>query len=273
MDFGLPFNYIHNASAGEGGSLLNPLGFASRSGDEYADQRTRSAERSSLQAQNDAFFARVEGLKAQGIHPLAASGVTANFSGTPLASSDPGVGHFSMGSRAPRQSDADRQMEGFNLRRAAADADLSELQVEAARRRLAGQPGNSAAPPVAPVGAVEVKPSEVTSRMPGTLYAEAGTTPAGQYMDTPVGRLWVPKADALTEMELLSYGMMAADLIRRNGGVASAQPGVKIDPKYVSAGGGAYRRLVPRGYGFNTGKYYGQTVRSGVGASTFRHPN
>lgn len=141
MSFGLPFQYIHNAQAG-----IDPGSFSAK-GDRYADQRQVDQQGRlndvALQHEKNLIIGRVDAAKAAGIHPLVAMGAqvgaTTVAAGAP--SSDPGVGYVDPGppAKSLERTPAQVRMENAN-------ADLAELNVELARKRLASQPGNGGAP-------------------------------------------------------------------------------------------------------------------------------
>lgn len=217
------FSTIHQGADLPGS--WDPFGAGKRKEQRRADHRAKKMmmwqadfDRSRLAPD---MAARVDAAKAAGLHPLAALGASPMGSSSVSVSSGSGSGGDLAGlpwmpSRSRKPSAADREMEALGLRRARADADLAETQVALARQRLAGQPGQAPLS-TAPVGAVKVEPSEVRSAMPGVPYAEAGVGPAGQYTNTPVGKLWVPTHDGLTELEGLSYGLVVSDLVQRLG--------------------------------------------------------
>lgn len=139
MSFGLPFNYIHNFNAAQSSGSM------SAKGDRYADRRQLEQQRNlnALQAEQEKnlIIGRTDAAKAAGIHPLVAMGaqVGATTVSAPAPSSDPGIGYVDVGSKTSQPSSAQKRIENAN-------ADLAELNVELARKRLASQPGNGGAP-------------------------------------------------------------------------------------------------------------------------------
>lgn len=114
-----------------------------------------------LEQEKASIQGRVDAAKAAGIHPLVAMG--AQGLGGPVVSASgpefgaPMPGFVDLG--RPRGPVDNRSVD--QKRRDAAEADLAELQVEAARRRLAAQPGNGGAPNQL-TGTGNVVPSEAT---------------------------------------------------------------------------------------------------------------
>lgn len=102
--------------------------------------RQRELNRMSIQQERESILGRVDAAKAAGIHPLVAMG--AQGLGGPVVSAgspDSGYPYSSPVTRPAEPSDDQKRYDR-------AQADLAELNVEAARRRLATQPGNSGAP-------------------------------------------------------------------------------------------------------------------------------
>lgn len=138
MSFGIPWNFINNEFAAISGDSL-----AAR-GHRYEDTRQLRQQEAlndlAIQQEKNSIIGRVDAAKAAGLHPLTVMG--AQGLGGPVVSAggkvtDPGIGYFD----TPAERPAERTPE--QKRYDTAQADLAELNVELARRRLATQPGNS----------------------------------------------------------------------------------------------------------------------------------
>lgn len=134
------------------GSMFGPVGTAIGMGADYLLKK-RDARRNqevmndmAIQQEKRSIQGRVDAAKAAGIHPLVAMG--AQGLGGPVVSApsiDTGFMSFAPEPRRQTTVSPDNRTDD-QRRRDAAEADLAELQVEAARRRLATQPGNGGAP-------------------------------------------------------------------------------------------------------------------------------
>lgn len=160
------------------GTLIGNLSSGYGSG-RWARDRMKKRE---LDWMDDEMMARVEASKAAGLHPLVGLGVS-------------GLGSMpQVNSPAPQfryQSDAKVDPDTQRLRKA--QADLAELQVMDAQRRLAGQPGNQGgavitesdefgmpAPARAQTGQYRVQPATITSVSRSIPYQTAGPRGASE---------------------------------------------------------------------------------------------
>lgn len=180
------------------GSSFGPFGsLAGQAADEYL---AREDQRSAVKAQEDrqaalnraaieqekaSIIGRVDAAKAAGIHPLVAMG--AQGLGGPVVSApyvDP-VRSYDAVDTFSRQGDAD--VRRYN----AARADLAEVEVQLAMKRLADQPGNGGAPnqltgtgmvvpadgKTYPVTHVELQGQTLPPAAVGTSYQTPGVAP------------------------------------------------------------------------------------------------
>jgi len=158
------------------GSAFGPWGTAAGSVMDYAlseadkskaaDRRLsdqRELYRMAIEQEKASILGRVDAAKAAGLHPLVAMG--AQGLGGPVVSAGstefgaPMPGFIDLSPKRERVPGDSRTAD--QKRRDAAEADLAELQVEAARRRLSTQPGNGGAPNQL-TGTGNVVPSEAT---------------------------------------------------------------------------------------------------------------
>lgn len=204
------------------GTLISNLSGRFGSG-KYLRERLTRERRSNY---GDDLMARTEAWKAAGLHPLV---------GMQIPMDGPMVGGSS-GAPAPRFNFGfgEGKVDEDTKRMRTAQADLAELQVEAARRRLNEQPGNPPAPasamgagepvttvaPYVPVsqpsivqvypgserdipGAadmVKVKPAEQTSMRSGFPHVAAGLGPgSSEYQITPRMSVLLPQASSVSE--------------------------------------------------------------------------
>lgn len=170
MSFGLPFQYMHNAfAASDSGSL-------SAYGDRYADERQLKQQGKlnalTIQQEKDSIIGRVDAAKAAGIHPLVAMG--AQGLGGPVVSAgspsqDPGTSYFTPTTRPAERSDDQRRFDK-------AQADLAEVNVQLANKKLTEQPGNGGAPNQL-TGNNMVVPAEATPHPVSHVKIEGQTLP------------------------------------------------------------------------------------------------
>lgn len=121
---------------------------------------------------------RVDAAKAAGIHPLVAMG--AQGLGGPVVTAGTEFGQPIPDFYSPRARGSVDMRSPDQKRRDAAEADLAELQVEAARRRLATQPGNGGAPNQL-TGTGSVVPSEATPYPVTHVKIEGQALPPAAY--------------------------------------------------------------------------------------------
>lgn len=205
------------------GTLISNLSQRYGSG-KYLRERLTRERRANY---GDDLLARQEAWKAAGLHPLV---------GMQIPMDGPTVGGGGGGGPAPRFNFGfgEGKVDEDTKRMRTAQADLAELQVEAARRKLNEQPGNPPAPssamgygepvttvaPYVPVakpqivqvypgserelpGAadmVQVKPSEQTSFRSGFPHVAAGVGPgSSEYQLTPRLKVLLPQATSVSE--------------------------------------------------------------------------
>lgn len=148
---------------------------ARRANDARLDQQG-ALNQMALEQEKASIQGRVDAAKAAGLHPLVAMG--AQGLGGPVVSASgpefgaPMPGFIDLG--RPRGPVDNRSAD--QRRRDAAEADLAELQVEAARRRLAVQPGNGGAPNQL-TGTGNVVPAEATPYPVTHVKIEGQTLP------------------------------------------------------------------------------------------------
>lgn len=166
----IPWGFIKNEFAAISGDSL-----AAR-GDSYADNRQlrqqEALNRLALIQERDSLIGRVDASKAAGIHPLVAMG--AQGLGGPVVSAgtsfDPGIGSLPFSTaRSIERTPEQKRIE-------AAQADLAELNVELARKRLAEQPGNGGAVNEL-TGNNKVVPAEATPYPVSHVKIEGQTLP------------------------------------------------------------------------------------------------
>lgn len=171
---------------------------------------------------------RVADAKAAGLHPLAALGTQgASYSpvlalpggglSDPLESSLQSMGQNVNRAKSATQTDTERRLEAAAIRNAELRNSLLEMQILDAYTGL-NQPRNPPAPdavgvasgPVAPTGAVRVRPSEVISAKPNEPHVEAGVGPGMQ--DVRIGggaTIRIPNQQLSDQLENMGPGVPA----------------------------------------------------------------
>lgn len=176
---------------------------------------------------------KMDDARAAGLHPVAALGGTGSMYSPSAAvsgqftadkpgfvtrqSSGSGLdGQNTLRAEMAAKTDVEKEMEALALRRGQLQNALLEGQVAAQWSSVMGQPPGtpgpvSIGPRPAPVGAIKVEPSKVTSRQPGHSGMEAGSTPAGKSFDLGGGlKIALPSQAASESFE--SMGPLSAPL-------------------------------------------------------------
>lgn len=193
-------------------------------GDTLREQQRKEAESDYLSRERQGIVARVEGAKAAGLHPLVAMNYQGgNSPSAIIGGSAPPSYHGEPDAPSPSQPDPTvTRYNEARARQAEAEAKLSELQLAAAERRLATQPGQPV--PVLPTSpanlsssglkpGVQVKPDQVTAGVGGLT---AGTHPGITNYEMPWGSTWSLPSDSMSQaLEDLEFAKYYA-LIRAN---------------------------------------------------------
>lgn len=201
---------------------------------------------------------KMDDARAAGLHPVAALGGTGSMYSPSAAvsgqftadkpsflsrssSSIDVPGQNTLRAQMATKTDVEKEMEALALRRGQLQNALLEGQVAAQWSSVMGQPPGvpapvSVGPRVAPVGAVRVEPSKVTSRDPGHSGMEAGSTPAGKSFDLGGGlKIALPSQAASESFE--SMGPLSAPLALTIGGARRWWHGPDQQPSLPAPGG------------------------------------
>lgn len=173
---------------------------------------------------------KADDARAAGLHPMAVLGSQGSSYSPTIVTHERGPSRdyssvenaiSSMGQNIGRaqmatKTETERQMEVLALERAQLQNRLLEGQVQNEWASLMGQPSTPPMPAaaglrVAPVGAIRVNPSQVTSADPQNRALEAGSTPVGKSYDLGGGlRVALPSQQASESLE--SMGPLSAPL-------------------------------------------------------------
>lgn len=159
-----------------------------------------SQRRSQLSYDRQSVLARVEGAKAAGIHPLAALGMSPSQWNPVVPQSSSSVGNaLSEGVRAGTNAYLQRPQDlrtPEQKRADVANADLAELNVLAAQKQLAAQPGN----PPALVRTPDSGPvKQDLAVAPGNAGRTEGYKPLWQRHIDEDGRIWYSPSESFAE--------------------------------------------------------------------------
>jgi hypothetical protein len=186
-------------AAGIGGALLNK-----RSADKQHQFLTNQYHGNiALQKEfaKNAVQWKVEDAKKAGIHPLAALGANVGYGSPATVGAAPVADMSNMGQDISRAiaataTNVERKMLDITLDNAKIDNEMKRLELQSARRRLAGQVG-----PGIPDN-VKTIPAEVTSHAKGKPAQEAGSITSVGFARQPDGRMSpVPSRDAKERIE------------------------------------------------------------------------
>lgn len=202
--------------------LINNLSNTYGTGDAADEKKRKDAQYDTLELEQRAIQARVEGAKAAGLHPLAALGFQAGPSVTSqVGSTQFSADHFRGVDREPKNEG----LEAAQVRLLNAQADEAEANSRRANYALATQPGNG--PPNMSQAAVlpterentvagqtlpgiKVKPNEILASQNGTTI---GTHPSATEFRIPGGpSIALPSesfAQATEDLDLLKYFAIA----------------------------------------------------------------
>lgn len=201
---------------------------------------------------------KMDDARAAGLHPVAALGgsgslyaPSAAVSGQLTADKPSFIARTSTGSGLDGQNtlraematktDVEKQMEALALRRGQLQNALLEGQVAAQWSSVMGQPPGNPAPSavgrsVAPVGAIKIEPSKVTSRDPNNSMLEAGSTPAAKSFDLGGGlKIALPSQAASESFETM--GPMSAPLALTIGAARRWWHGPEQQPSVTAPNG------------------------------------
>lgn len=207
------------------GKLATNLSDTYGTGDTLREKQRKEAESDYLTRERQGIVARVEGAKAAGLHPLVAMNYQGGNSPSAIIGGSAPPVYPGGPDREPVAAKSDPNIDRYNAARARlaeAEASKAELDLAAAQRALASQPGNGAPRlPTDPLNltpgpnrlkpGIKLVPDQVTA---GANGITAGTHPGGTDVRIPgIGVVTVPSpklSEALEDVEFMKYVAMLA---------------------------------------------------------------